>query len=142
MNQTITMPDNWNLVFRDELLLGEGLYSTTFEDTESFFEINLNYIPSLEKFYIENVQLKGDKEILKNKNYSTFARTEADAMLRAKEMACFINQFILKPTVVTLFKQIPLHIISIDDDFHFLGKNQMDKAANNPNYCENLYSAV
>lgn len=140
MNQIITMPDNWNLIFRDELLLGEGVYSTSFEDTEGFFEININYIPSLEKFYIENVQLRGDREILKNKNYSAYALKESDAMLRAKEMACFINQFILKPTVVTLNKQIPLHIISIDDDFHFIGKNQLEKSANNPNYCEFLYA--
>ena len=49
MIQMITMPDNWNLIFRDELLLGEGIYSTSFEDTEAFFEINVNYIPSFEK---------------------------------------------------------------------------------------------
>jgi hypothetical protein len=139
MNQTITMPDNWNLIFRDELLLGEGFFSTSFEDTEGFFEINVNYIPSLEKYYIENVQLRGTKEILKNKNYSTFAANENDAMLRAKEMASFINQFILKPSVANLLKQIPLHIISIDDDFHFLGKQQNTTPANNPNYEESLF---
>ncbi len=140
MSQTITMPDNWNLIFRDELLLGEGIYSTSFEDTEGFFEININYIPSMEKFYIENVQLRGEKEILKNRNYSTFADNEENAMLRAKEMASFINQFILKPSVITLLKQIPLHIISIDDDFHFLGKQQNTSSANNPNYEDSLFA--
>lgn len=141
MIQMITMPDNWNLIFRDELLLGEGIYSTSFEDTEAFFEINVNYIPSFEKYYIENVQLRGEKEILKHRNYSTFADNENDALIRAKEMASFINQFILKPTTPSLLKQIPLHIISIDDDFHFLGKNH-SLPQNNPNYEESLFSAV
>ena len=70
---------------------------------------------------------RGTKEILKNRNYSTFAANENDAMLRAKEMALFINQFILKPSVANLLKQIPLHIISIDDDFHFWVSNRIQR---------------
>jgi hypothetical protein len=139
MIQTITMPDNWNLIYRDELLLGEGIYSTSFEDTESFFEINLNFVLSLDKFFIENVQLRGEKEILKNRNYSLFTDTEEDAMIRAKEMAVFINQFILKPNTPILLKQIPLHILSIDDDFSFLGKRQPSPIVN-PNYEEALFA--
>ncbi|MBK8397143.1 MAG: hypothetical protein IPL26_18155 [Leptospiraceae bacterium] len=141
MIQMITMPDNWSLIFRDELLLGEGIYCTSFEDTEGFFEINVNYVPSFEKYYIENIQLRKEKDILKQRNYSTFADNETDAMTRAKEMASFINQFILKPTAPSLLKQIPLHIISIDDDFHFLGRNQ-SLPQNNPNYEESLFVAM
>ena len=66
MIKTITMPENWNLIFRDEILLGEGVYSTSFEDMEGFFEINVNFITSLDKYFIENVQLRGLKEILKD----------------------------------------------------------------------------
>ena len=62
-------------------------------------------------------------------------------MTRAKEMASFINQFILNPTTPSLLKQIPLHIISIDDDFHFLGRNQ-SLPQNNPNYEESLFVAM
>ncbi|MBP9884892.1 MAG: hypothetical protein KBF93_01255 [Leptospiraceae bacterium] len=138
MIKTITMPENWNLIFRDEILLGEGVYSTSFEDMEGFFEINVNFITSLDKYFIENVQLRGLKEILKDRNYSTFADNEQNAMIRAKEMANFINQFILKPTIPTLLKQIPLHILSIDDDFHFLGKNQSSNSIN-PLYEEGLF---
>lgn len=139
MIKTITMPENWNLIFRDELLLGEGFFNSSFEDIESFFEININFLPNIGKYFIENTQLRGEKEILKDKNYSTFADNELNAMIRAKEMANFINQFILKPTIPTLLKQIPLHILSIDDDFHFLEKNQSPSSIH-PLYEERLYA--
>ena len=60
MIQTITMPDNWNLIFRDELCWVRGYIAQALK-MQKVFEINVNYIPSLEKFFIENVQQRNKR---------------------------------------------------------------------------------